>query len=384
MPLSPARLRAVLGAAVLCWAAAAAAQVKIGVTLSTTGPAVSLGIPEKNTIALLPRTVGGQSVEYIVLDDASDSSSAVVNTRRLIAESKVDAVIGSTTTPNTLAMIDVLAENETPAISLASSARIIEPMSAKKAWMFKTPQTDTMMVLAILEHAASKGLKTMGYIGFNDALGEAFYAEFEKFASTRHIQIVASERYAPRDTSVTAQVLKIVAAHPDMVVVGASGTPAVLPAKALAERGYKGAVYFNHGVANNDFLRVGGKDVEGAYVPTSPVLVAAALPADHPAKVAALDYIKRYEAANGAGSVSAFGSYTWDAGLLLDVAIPVALKRARPGTREFRAALRDALEGVHDLHVSNGVVNMSKTDHLGLDQRARVIVRIVNGTWKLQ
>jgi len=362
---------------------AATAQVKIGVTLSTTGPASSLGIPEKNTIALLPKTVGGQSIEYIVLDDASDSSSAVVNTRKLISENKVDAIIGSTTTPNTLAMIDVVAEGETPVISLASSARIIEPMSAKKAWVFKTPQTDTMMVLAILEHAARRGMKTMGYVGFNDALGEAFHAEFEKFAEARKIRIVASERYAPRDTSVTAQVLKLVAANPDMVVIGASGTPAVLPARGLVERGYKGSVYFNHGVANNDFLRVGGKDIEGMFVPTSPVVVAEALPADHPAKVAALDYKKRYEAAYGAGSVSAFGSYTWDAWLELNQAIPVALKKGAPGTREFRVALRDALEGLRDLKVSNGVVSMSKNDHLGLDQRARVVVKVENNKWKL-
>jgi branched-chain amino acid transport system substrate-binding protein len=363
--------------------AAALAQVKIGVTLSTTGPAGSLGIPEKNTIALLPKTIAGKSVEYIVLDDASDSSAAVVNTRKLISENKVDAIIGSTTTPNTLAMIDVAAEGETPVISLASSARIIEPMSAKKAWIFKTPQTDTMMVLAILEHAAKRGMKTMAYIGFNDALGEAFFAEFEKFAETRKIRIVASERFSPRDTSVTAQVLKLLATNPDMVVIGASGTPAVLPARTLAERGYKGSVYFNHGVANNDFLRVGGKDVEGAYVPTSPVMVAAALPADNPARAAALDYKQRYEAAYGAGRVSAFGSYTWDAWLELAHAIPLALKKAQPGTREFRAALRDAIEGIHDLHVSNGVVNMSKNDHLGLDQRARVVVKIVNNGWKL-
>ena len=361
----------------------AQAQVKIGVTLSTTGPAVSLGIPEKNTIALLPKTIGGLTVEYIVLDDASDSSAAVVNTRKFIGESKVDAIIGSTTTPNTLAMIDVIAEGETPVISLASSARIIEPMSAKKAWMFKTPQTDTMMVLAILEHAAKRGMKTMAYIGFNDALGEAFHAEFEKFAEARKIRIVASERFAPRDTSVTGQVLKLMAANPDMVVIGASGTPAVLPARNLVERGYKGSVYFNHGVANNDFLRVGGKDIEGMFVPTSPVVVAASLPADHPAKAVALDYVKRYESVNGAGTVSAFGSYTWDAWLELAQAIPIAAKKGRPGTREFRVALRDALEGLRDLHVSNGVVTMSKNDHLGLDQRARVVVKVVDNKWKL-
>ena len=322
---------------------AAIAQIKVGVTLSTTGPAVSLGIPEKNTIALLPKTIAGQSIEYIVFDDASDSSAAVVNTRKLISENRVDVIIGSTTTPNTLAMIDVVAESETPVISLASSARIIEPMNAKKAWMFKTPQTDTMMVLAILEHAATRGMKTMGYIGFNDALGEAFYAEFEKFAEARHIRIVASERFAPRDTSVTGQIVKLVAANPDMIVIGASGTPAVLPARALVERGYKGSVYFNHGVANNDFLRVGGKDIEGMFVPTSPVVVAAALPVDHPARVAALDYVKRYEAVNGAGSVSAFGSYTWDAWLELNQALPIALKKGKPGTQEFRTALKTAL-----------------------------------------
>ncbi len=379
-------LRSLAALAVLAACALpAAAQIKIGVTLSTTGPAVSLGIPEKNTIGLLPKTIAGKSVEYIVLDDASDPSAAVVNTRRLTSENSVDAIIGSTTTPNSLAMTDVVAESGTPTVSLASSARIIEPMSPKKAWVFKTPQTDTMMVLAILEHAAKKGLKTMGYIGFSDALGEAFYAEFEKFASVRGIKIVANERFAARDTSVTAQVIKLAAANPEMVVIGASGTPAVLPAKALVERGYKGAVYFNHGVANNDFLRVGGKDIEGGYVPTSPVVVAAALPAEHPAKAQALAYVKAYEAVNGAGSVSAFGAYTWDAGLLLAQAIPVALKSgAQPGTKEFRAALRDAIEATRELRVSNGVMSMSKNDHLGLDQRARVIVRVENGKWTLQ
>ncbi|HWH82182.1 MAG TPA: ABC transporter substrate-binding protein [Burkholderiaceae bacterium] len=380
MTIRPLATLALLAACAL----PAAAQIKIGVTLSTTGPAVSLGIPEKNTIALLPKTIAGKSVEYIVLDDASDPSAAVVNTRKLTSENQVDAIIGSTTTPNSLAMTDIVAEAGTPTISLASSARIIEPMNAKRAWVFKTPQTDTMMVLAILEHAAKRGIKSMGYIGFSDALGEAFYAEFEKFASVRGVRIVANERFAARDTSVTAQVIKLAAANPEMVVIGASGTPAVLPARALVERGYKGAVYFNHGVANNDFLRVGGKDIEGGFVPTSPVVVAAALPADHPAKAQAMAYVKAYEAVNGAGSVSAFGAYTWDAGLLLAQAVPVALKTAQPGTKEFRAALRDAIEATRELRVSNGVMSMSKNDHLGLDQRARVIVRVESGKWTLQ
>jgi len=368
--------------ATLC--ASALAQVKIGVTVSATGPAASLGIPEKNTIPLCPKTAGGKSIEYIVLDDATDTTSAVQNTRKLISESKVDAIIGSTTTPNSLAMIDVFSEGETPTVSLASSIRIIDPVDAKKAWSFKTPQTDVMMAGAILEHASSNGVKTIGYVGFNDALGEAFFAEIDKAAKLRNIPLVASERFAPKDTSVTGQALKLISAAPDAIVIGASGTPAALPAAALAERGYKGKVYFNHGVANNDFLRVGGKDVEGAFVPASPVIVAYQLPDSHPAKKRAEEYTKLYEATHGQGSTSAFGSYTWDACLVIANAIPGALKAGQPGTVEFRRALRDALEATKGFDVTNGSVTMTKTDHLGLDSRARVMVQIQNGKWVLQ
>ncbi len=362
----------------------AAAQVKVGVTVSATGPAASLGIPERNTIGMCPKNAGGTGIEYIVLDDASDTTTAVQNTRKLIGENKVDAIIGSTTTPNSLAMLEVLGEGETPAISLASSIRIIDPVEGNKVWSFKTPQTDVMMAAAILEHAVANGVKTLGYVGFSDALGEAFFVEIEKAAKARNIPLVASERYAPKDTSVTGQALKLVAAKPDAVVIGASGTPAALPAATLAQNGYKGRLYFNHGVANNDFLRVGGKDVEGGFVPASPVIVAAQLPDAHPAKRRAIEYTRLYEAAFGPGSVSAFGSYTWDACLILAQAIPVAIKDGKPGTVEFRRALRNAIESTKNLEVSNGAVNMAKTDHLGLDARARVMTRIQGGKWVLQ
>ena len=364
-------------------ATSAAGQVKVGVTVSATGPAASLGIPERNTVAMCPKEAGGKTIDFIVLDDASDTTTAVQNTRKLISESRVDAIIGSTTTPNSLAMLDVFADAQTPTISLASSVRIIEPVDAKRAWSFKTPQTDVMMAGAILEHAATAGVKTLGYVGFADALGEAFFAEIEKAAAARKIPLVANERYSPKDTSVVGQALKLIAAKPDAIVIGASGTPAALPATTLTERGYKGRLYFNHGVANNDFLRVGGKDVDGAFVPASPVIVASQLPESHPAKQQAMQYTKLYEAAHGPGSVSAFGSYTWDACLELVNAIPVALKAGQPGTAEFRKALRDALEATKNLQVTNGVVNMSATDHLGLDSRARVMVRIQGGKWVL-
>src|SRR5437764_6845111 len=323
--------RALVAGALIALASGAQGQIKIGVTISATGPAASLGIPEKNTIAMCPKTMAGKSVEYIVLDDATDTTLAVQNTKKLIGENVVDAIIGSTTTPNALAMIDVAAESETPVISLASSARIIEPVDAKKAWIFKTPQTDVMMAGAILEHMEKNNVKTLGYVGFNDALGEAFFAEIDKAASARKIPLTGNERFAPKDTSVTGQALKLIAAKPDAIVIGASGTPAALPARTLIEQGYRGKLYFNHGVANNDFLRVGGKDIEGGFVPTSPVIVSAQLPDTHPAKKRAQEYVAMYEAAQGAGSVSAFGSYTWDACLELANAIPQALKTAQPG-----------------------------------------------------
>ncbi|QCP48050.1 ABC transporter substrate-binding protein [Trinickia violacea] len=371
-------------AAAMLAPALALAQVKIGLVLSLTGPAASLGIPARDTALMLPREIAGQKIEYIVLDDASDTTQAVQDTQKLISEQHVDAIIGSSTTPNSLAMLDTVASGETPAISLASSAKIIEPVDAKRHWMFKTPQTDAMMASAIAEHASNHGVKTIAYIGQADALGETFYAEVAKFAQIHHIEIVANERFNRTDPSVTGQVLKIMAAKPGAVVVGAAGTPAALPPKTLVQRGYKGTIYHNHGVGNNDFLRVCGADCNGTFLPASPVLVAAQLPGDHPSKRIALDYVARFEAQHGAGSVSAFGAYTWDAGMLLANAIPVALKSGAPGTPAFRHALRDALEATHGLADTNGVVNMSATDHLGLDQRARVMVEIVNGKWAYQ
>ena len=361
----------------------ALADLNVGITLSATGPAASLGIPEKNTVALLPTSIGGQKVNYIVLDDASDTTAAVKNAKKLIGEHKVDLIIGSTTTPNSLAMIDTVAEAETPMIAMAASARIVEPMDEKRKWVFKTPQNDAQMSTAIVEHMTSNNVKTVAYIGFADAYGEGWYGEFAKVAEVRKLALVGNERFNRADTSVTGQVLKLLAAKPDAILIGAAGTPAALPQKALRERGYKGPIYQTHGVANNDFLRVGGKEVEGTLLPSGPVLVAAQLPNDNPVKKSAVEYVGKYEAVHGKGSVTAFGGYAWDAGLLLAQAVPVALKKAQPGSREFRKALRDALEASRNVAGAHGVYNMSAQDHLGLDQRARVMVTIQDGAWKL-
>jgi len=367
----------------IAYAGPAASQIKVGVSVSATGPAASLGIPEKNTIALLPKTIAGQTVEYIVLDDATDPTTAVKNARKLVSEDKVDLLIGSTVTPNSLAMTDVAAESETPMISMAASASIIEPQDAKRRWVFKTPQNDSHMTTAILSHMADAGVKTVGFIGFSDAYGEGWYREISKLADIRKIKVVANERFARADTSVTGQILKILSANPDAVLIAGSGTPAALPQKTLKERGYKGKIYQTHGVANNDFLRVCGKDCEGTWLPSGPILVAEQLPDANPVKKSALAYKTAYEKAYGAGSVSTFGGHAWDAGALMANAVPAALKAGQPGTKEFRKGLRDAIENTKDVAGAHGIFNMSATDHLGFDQRSRVMVQIVDGKWKL-
>jgi branched-chain amino acid transport system substrate-binding protein len=357
-------------------ASASAQDIKVGVTLSATGPAASLGIPERNTFQLAPEKIGGRKVQWIILDDASDTTAAVKNTRKLIGEDKVDVVIGSTVTPNSLAMVDVAAEAETPMISMAASARIVEPVDAKRRWVFKTPQNDQQMAAVIVSHMLSSGIKNVAYIGFADAYGEGWWNAFSTIAEARGLKIVGNERFQRTDTSVTGQTLKLMAAKPDAILIGGSGTPAALPQKALKERGFTGQIYQTHGVANRDFLRVCGKDCEGTSVPVGPMVVAQQLPDSHPVKKSALEYVRAYDAKFGKDSAVAFGGYAWDAVILLRSAIPVALKKGEPGTKEFRAALRDALEGVKDVAGAHGIFNMSPVDHLGLDQRSAVMSQI--------
>ena len=368
----------------LAFATGVSAQgVKIGMTVSSTGPAASLGIPEANTAKIFGREMGGVPVEIVVLDDGSDTTKGVANARKLLTDDKVDVVIGSSTTPVSLAMIEVAAEQKAPMITLAASAAIISPMDDKRRWIFKTPQNDRLMADAIADYMASQKVKSVGFIGFNDAYGDGWLNVITPALKSRNIEIVASERYSRSDTSVTGPVLKLMAAKPDVVLVAGSGTPAALPQKTLKERGYTGRIYQTHGAANGDFLRVGGKDVEGTILPAGPVLVAAQLPDSSPVKKAGVEYVTKYEGQFGKGSASTFGAHANDAFALLAAAMPIAAKAAKPGTPEYRAALRDALEGLKDVVYTQGVVTMTKDDHVGQDKRARVMVTVENGAWKL-
>ncbi len=378
------RRRLLHGLALLASAAAIAlparADLRIGVVLSTTGPAAAIGIPTRNTVQMWPTTLGGQRAQVIVLDDASDPAQAVRNVRRLIAEDHVDAIVGPTIAPTALASLDAVTEGQTPMIALAASASIVEPQDTKRHWAFKMPQNDSHMATLVTQHMADSGVRTVGFIGFADAYGESWWREFSKLAEVRGLQVVGSERFARTDASVTGQILKLMAARPDAILIAGAGTPAALPQRTLVERGYKGRLYQTHGIASTEFLKVGGKDVEGTLFPTGPVVAARELPASHPVRQVAVAFVERYEARYGPNTVTQFAGDAWGAWQLLDNAAERALKtRAQPGTPAFRAALRDALETTHGLTVPNGVLNLNARDHQGFDQRSRVMGIIRDG-----
>lgn len=355
------------------------AQVKVGVITGATGPGASLGIPYKNTFTVLPKTLGGQPVEYLIMDDGTDPTNAVKHARKLISEDKVDLIIGSSSVPAATSITDVSAELKTPQIALSP----VGAAASRNPWVFTIPQPAVIMMGAVADHMKANNIKSVGFIGFSDAWGDLVLNGLKAHADNAGIKIVAEERYGRNDTSVTGQVLKVLSTNPDAVVVGGSGTPGALPHVTLADRGYKGNVYHNHGVINKDFLRVGGKALEGGFAPTGPVMVAEQLPDSNPTKKPALEFTKLYEAAFGAGTRNAFSAYSYDAYLLANTAVAEAVKKAKPGTPEFRQAVRDALEGVKNVAGTHAVYSMSAQDHAGVDSRARVLVRIEGGDWKL-
>ncbi len=363
----------------LCISGAASADVNVGVIVSATGPGASLGIPYRNAFSVMPKTLGGEKVNYTILDDGTDPTSATRNARKLVQEQKVDLIIGSGTTPSAVAVAEVASETKTPQISLSP----LPGTNAGSNWTFSVPQPMSVMMKTVADHMKAQDIKKVAYIGFADVWGDLVYNGFSAHAKEMGIEVVTNERYARNDTSVMGQVIKLIAAKPDAVLVGGSGTPGALPHTTLRDRGYTGPIYHNPAVINKDFLRVGGAKIEGAYAVTGPVIVADQLPDDNPIKKVALAFIKAYDAEYGEGSHNAFSAYSWDANLLADNAVAEAKKTAQPGTPEFRAAIRDALEKTHELVGTHGVYTMSPTDHTGVDERAAALVQVEKGGWKL-
>jgi branched-chain amino acid transport system substrate-binding protein len=361
---------------------AANAQLKIGVIASATGPTAAVGIPQKNSAALLPKKIGALDVEYTVLDDASDSTQTVTLLKKLMVEQKVDAIIGPSGSPNSMAALQFISEAKTPMLAPVGTTAVVIPMNEQKKWVFKTTQNDSLICEALVAHMVKKGVKTVGFIGFGDAYGESWYGVFVPMIEKAGIKLIVNERFQRTDQSVIGQATKIAAANPDAVLIGAAGGPTVLPHTTLVERGYKGQIYQTHGAATPDFVRLGGKAVDGAVMAASLMLVLGEIPDSNPSKKVALDYIAAYEKLYGTKPAT-FGANVFDAGLLLQRAVPEALKKAQPGTEAFRVALRDALEGTKELVGTQGVYNMSAADHSGFDKRGRELMQLTNGAWRL-
>jgi len=357
-----------------------AADLKVGVISSLSGPVSALGIPyEKGIRAALAEhpVLAGHKVELIVLDDASDPTTAGRNARKLVTEDKVDVLIGTSGVPGAMAIAAVARELNTPLIS-PTPVTIPGP---EGAWTVTVSQPFPLMVSAVVEKMKKSGVKTVAFIGFSDALGDLAYDSLVKSADAAGIKVVANERYARSDSSVAGQVLKIISARPDAVFAGNSGTPGALPYLALADRGYKGKIYGTHGLINADFVRVGGASIEGLEVPSGPVLVADQLPDSNPIKKVSMNFRDAYKKANGSLPNDAFSSYTYDAYLLLaDAASRV---KVEPGTPQYRTALRDAIVSTKELVGTHGIYNFKPDDRYGSDKRAVVIVKSEKGQWKL-
>ncbi|TAL82831.1 MAG: ABC transporter substrate-binding protein [Candidimonas sp.] len=363
-------------------AAPAMAQVKIGVVASSTGPTALIGIPQKNTVPLLPKKIGDLSIQYISLDDASDPAQTVTDFKKLITEDKVDAIIGPSGSPNAMGVIQFAAESGTPMLAPVGTAAVVLPMTAQKKWVFKTTQNTDIIARALVNEMVKKHVKTAGFIGLNDAYGEDWLKVFTRLAKEHHIKIVATERYQRSDSSVTGQALKVLAAKPDAVLIAGTGAAAVLPEVTLAKQGYKGTFYQTHGAALPAFLKLGGKDVNGTILAASLMLVLPEIADSNPSKKIAEHYINEYKKMYGEEPAT-FGANVYDAGMLLERAIPIAEKSAKPGTKEFRSALRDALEKTHELIATQGVYNMSPADHSGFDDRGRELITVKDGQWRL-
>ncbi len=354
------------------------AQVKIGASLSLTGPASGVGIPEEKGLRLMQKTIAGQNIELMVLDDASDPGKSATNARRFVSQDRVDLILGSSMTPASMAIADIAAESGTVQLTLSATP------PNKDKWMFRLPQSNTVMGHAIVEDMKEKKVKTVGLLGYTDSYGESFIKETLPSLEKAGIKVVGTERFARSDSNVTPQALNLVSAKPDAILIVAAGSGAAMPELGLIERGYKGLIYQTHGAAGQDLIRLGGKAVEGTMVVAGPAVVAEQLKDSHPSKKVALDFVTKYEKTHGPNSRNAFAAHSYDVQIVLTKALPMALEKAKPGTPEFRAALRDALETMGRTVLSHGVVNWTPTDHWGYSSDSPVMLKIVDGKYKVE
>ena len=373
-------LKALAAAAALAACGTALADITIGVIAPLTGPASGLGIPVGNEVKLWPKEIAGEKLNVILMDDASDPTQGVTNAKRFVSQDKVDVIMGSVATPVAAAIAQVATESQTTQIAWSPVA--LPP--GKDHWVFRLPQSNAVMGYAVLEHMKKQGIKSVGFLGYSDAYGETWLTDFKPMAEKAGIKFGPVERFARADTSVTGQALKLMSANPDAILVVASGSGAAMPEMALRERGYKGKIYQTHAAATRDLIRVGGKAVEGTFVVSGPAVLAEQLPDAHPSKPEAIKFVQQYEKAYGPGSRNQFAGHAYDSMIVMEKAVPIALKKAKPGTPEFRAALRDAFEHIGRTVLAHGVLNWTAQDHWGYTNDTGVMMKVVDGQFKVE
>jgi branched-chain amino acid transport system substrate-binding protein len=354
--------------------------IKIGSVLSVTGPSSFLGEPEDKTLRLYVDRinaaggVAGKKIELVIYDDGGDANKAKSFTTRLVEEDKVDAILGGSTTGTTMAMIPVVEDAQVPFISFAGAVQVVVPV---RKWVFKTPHTDTMACEKIFEDLKKRNLTKIGMISGTDGFGASMRAQCVKVAPTYGVQIVSDETYGPRDSDMTAQLTKIKNTPGVQAVVnpGFGQGPAIVT-RNYAQLGMTGTPFYqSHGVASKSFIDLAGAAAEGVRLPAAALLVGDKLPETDPQKKVVTEYRQAYESATKQ-PVSTFGGHAYD-GLFILVD---AIKRANSTDPQ---KIRDEIEKTKGFVGTGGIVNMSASDHLGLDLSAFRMLVIKGGDWNL-
>lgn len=373
-------LSGLFAAAVFCIAAnSALADIKIGAVLSVTGPASFLGDPEKKTLEMYVADINakgginGQQVKLFVYDDASDPNQARTFGTRLIEQDKVDALLAGSTTATTMAIIPLAEDAEIPLINFAGAVQAVHP--AKK-WNFKTPHTDLMACEKIFEDLKKRNLTKVALISGADAFGKSMRDQCMTVIKKYGIEVLHEETYQPRDNDMTPQLTNIKGKAGVQAVInpGFGQGPAIVT-RNYRQLGIPHPLYQSHGVGSKQFIDLAGPAADGVRLPAAALLVAEKLPDNDPQKKVVVDYKKTYESKTGQ-PVSTFGGHMYD-GLMILVE---AMQRAKSADK---AKVRDEIEKTKNFMGTGGVVNMSATDHLGLDLSAFRMLEIKNGDWTL-
>jgi branched-chain amino acid transport system substrate-binding protein len=371
---------AVLAAALVGLGTAALADetFRIGSFLAVTGPAALLGDPEKKTLELYVEKINeeggvlGMPVELVVYDTGMNAKDAVTYARRLIENDGVDALIGGTTTGETMAVIDMVEEAQIPFISLAGAAVVVEPV---RPWVFKTPHTDRMAIEKVYEDMQSEGVATIGLIAGSGGFDQSCLANAELLADDYELTIAAKEIFGAGDTDMTPQLTRIKGAGVDAILFCGFGAPSVVVTRNHAQLAIETPFYHTHGSCSKQFVEGAGEAAEGVRLPCAALVVAEQLPDDDPQKEVTTAYAETYQSAYGE-EVSTFGGHAYDALFLLIGAVE------RAGSKE-PAAVREALEQTAGFVGADGIFTMSADDHVGLGPESFKMLEVAEGDWKL-